>query len=143
MKKVAIDKKYAVGDDGNVYSDGLPLVKVAGCVGIHGERKRVSYLVARAFIPNTESRPYVIHKNGEPYDDRVENLEWSDEKDALPRRGRRPGLKSICAWDENGVTVGIWDNPSAAARALGLTANCVRAAADRCGSTGGYEWRWI
>lgn len=142
MRRKDIDGRYAVGDDGNVYSGGLPLVKRFGCVSLHGESKRVSYLVARAFVPNPDGRPYVTHRNGVIYDDRAENLEWSEEREAGARRGRRPGWRPVQAWDSDWNVVGVWDSPYEAGRALGLNPELIRAAAERQGKTGGYIWQW-
>lgn len=142
MRKVIIDSKYAVGDDGNVYSDGLPLKKRFGCVSLHGERKRVSYLVARAFVANPEGRPYVRHKNGCIYDDRAVNLEWGESKDKGGKRGRRPSWRPVMAWDSNWELVGVWNSPYEAGKALGLNSELIRAAAERRGKTGGFVWQW-
>ena len=49
---------------------------------INGKNKKfnISLLVAKAFIPNPESLPFVCHANGDYTDDSVENLIWSAKR---------------------------------------------------------------
>ena len=138
----ALDGKYSVGESGVVYSDGMPLAVIGGVgVNLHGERKKVAYLVARAFVPNAESRKYVRHKNGDVRDNRAANLEWSDEKEEL-RRGRKPQVRWCKAWTLDGEVVGIWKDVREAAIATGVPERTIRAAlSGRQRTGGGLLWR--
>ena len=76
MRRKRIEGRYEVSDDGVVWSGGLPLRPVRGVwVSIGGRRRRVDWLVARAFVPNPEGRPCLAHLNGDVRDSRAENLE--------------------------------------------------------------------
>ncbi|RHZ77231.1 hypothetical protein Glove_184g104 [Diversispora epigaea] len=71
---------------------------------INGIRKhtRVYILVARAFVPNPESKPYVNHINGIKHDNWAVNLESKENAECrvFPNRGRESGIiqiwNSIC-----------------------------------------------
>lgn len=143
MRKKKIWGRYEVGDDGVVYSDGLPLASIGGTgVNLGGKRVKVAYLVARAWVPNSECREYVRHRNGDMTDNRACNLEWSDEKEER-RRGRKPVERWVSAWDLEGTKVGMWRSPSEAALEMRVPVRSVRDACNgRQKTAGGLLWRW-
>lgn len=53
--------------------------------------------IAKAFIPNPDNKPHINHKNGNPSDNRIENLEWCTQAEnvhhAIHVLGRRFGKK--------------------------------------------------
>jgi len=142
IRRAVIDAKYSVTDDGLVWSGDLPLEPIRGeGVNLHGKRVKVCYLVARAFVPNGECRKYVRHKNGDRTDNRAENLEWCDEKEEC-RRGRRPMVRYVRAWDKEGELVGAWDSVPDAAAATGARPEAIRAClAGRRRFAGGLIWQ--
>ena len=143
VQKKKLDERYEIGNDGNIYSEGGALEPIGGVgVNIHGERKKVAYLVARAWVPNPECRPYVRHKNGNVSDNRPCNLEWSEEEE-VRKRGPKPKTRYCSAFRKDGERVGMWNNPSEAARDLSLDVRIVRRClAGRQKTAGGYLWRW-
>lgn len=139
-----IDERYSVGSDGVVYSGGLPLKAVRGeWVSLRGERRSVAFLVARAFVPNSEGRPWVVHLNGDRRDNRAENLAWSEERERGARRGPKPRMVPVAQYTLDGEQVGLYRDASEASLASGVSARLIRAALARGGGrSGGYCWTY-
>ena len=85
---------YFIDDLGNVYNDrGYKLTnticKLNICVVVTKNNKhyrlRIDKLLAKAFIPNPDNYQYVAHKNGDTFDNRLENLYWSEYKPFVDR----------------------------------------------------------
>ena len=62
------------------------------------KQERLHRIVAKAFIPNPDDKPFINHKNGIKDDNRVVNLEWS-----TPLENNRHAFKTglICNSGEN------------------------------------------
>ncbi|MGJ0317685.1 HNH endonuclease [Aliarcobacter cryaerophilus] len=78
------ENKYSITSDGKVWShirnkflkydlrDKYYAVKL----GKFGKKMSIHRLVALAFIPNLENKPYINHKDGNKLNNNVSNLEW-------------------------------------------------------------------
>lgn len=139
-RRVSIGGRYEVSDRGVVYSDGMPLAAIGGVgVNLGGKRVKICELVAKAFLDGGGEGRWVRHKNGDVKDNRVENLEWSEEKEE--RRGRKSAERIVRAVRKDGGPVGIWRSVREASDASGVKAEGIRAClrgARR--SSGGLLW---
>jgi hypothetical protein len=133
---------YSVGRDGSVWSGGMELRKSRGVyVRLRRDGRTcaylVRYLVARAFVPNPECRPYVVRVDPRGGDS-ADNLEWVEDDG---RRRRGPERRVECV---RGGVSRVFGSVAEASRETGV----YRAGIRRClagwqRSCLGFEWRYL
>lgn len=82
-----IETDYSVSDEGLVRNDKTNYIlknsiqqgycHVTIYINKKAKRMRVHRLVAEAFIPNPDNKPYVNHKDGIRSNNKIDNLEWT------------------------------------------------------------------
>lgn len=135
--------------------------------------KQIHRLVANAFIPNPKGYPIINHKDENPRNNRVDNLEWCDykyntnyyierHKEAFyanvqkPRgwgKGRKrkqwilgpyKRTKKVAQIDKDGNIIKIWNNASQIVREEGKSQWSITQCCDGKRKTAyGYTWRFV
>lgn len=140
---------YGVSDKGNVYNlrSGCMVTPSRGAYvtlskGGEAMTYRVGDLVARSWVRNKWKYKYVVHKDGDIRNNRVDNLEWSEEKEVIRGKSRRDARK-VLQIDRLGGLVGKYNSISDASYMSGVDkasiSRCCRGSAT---SAGGYCWRF-
>lgn len=113
------------------------------------QRLSVHRLVANAFIPNPDNLPEVNHKDENPQNNRVDNLEWCTTVYNLTYGTRLDRISEknfvpVVATDGDGIEFYFSSMKEGAAKTGAMKQNishCCRGT-NRAKSAGGYKWRY-
>jgi hypothetical protein len=103
-------------------------------------------VIAEAFIPNPEGKPYINHKSGVKTDNRICNIEWCTHAENLQHAAHvlgtmnllHPMRKVVCV--ETGI---VYDSLATAARDTGTAEqNIWHVCNGHWKTSGGYHWRY-
>ena len=165
------DGRYAISDHGRVVSFSFKgisriLVMTAIC-GIYlripiyrkGEKhiESIHRLVAKAFIPNPDNLPEVNHKDGDKWNNHIDNLEWCTKSqnkrhsiDVLHRPHPMLGKKyedsythiEVEQYSKDGKYIATYHSIRVAGMRTGIEeSNISRAASGKRKSAGGFIWK--
>ncbi len=103
---------------------------------LHKDKKKTTFLihqiVAKAFIPNPDNRTQINHKDGNPLNNNIDNLEWCTQSEnnfhAYRVLGKKahflgkvtPKAKQLQQLDLNGNLIKEWESISKAAKSLNI-----------------------
>lgn len=115
----------------------------------NGVTKRfyVHRLIAITFIPNTKNKPDINHKDGDPFNNVVENLEWVTSLENLQHAFKNHLIhtqKQVAQYDNaTQELITTYVSEAEACRAVGVSQGKIGRAIRRNGTCKGYKWKYI
>ena len=158
------DGVYQVSSEGRVRSFQRNKCEILKChivgktkhlkIGLYKDKKRKHYyvhkLVAKAFIPNPNNYTEINHKDENPLNNNVKNLEWCTHLynmtyGTCQERSRKTHLErtpSILMYDKEGVLKATFNSVVDAEKETGTPhSNIIACCKGRLKTANGYVWR--
>lgn len=116
----------------------------------HGKKHRVAVhrLVADAFIANPNNLPQINHKDENPHNNHMDNLEWCTNLYNVNYGTRTERASShlrtpVIQMDKDGRILKRYASQSEASRATGIEQSCIwRVCVGNAKQSGGYRWKY-
>lgn len=168
FKQIIGFENYSVNENGVVVNTLTNHIKVP-CYNNRGylfvdlykhnkrHRESVHRIVANAFIPNPQNKPYINHIDGNPHNNSVKNLEW-----CTPLENVEHASKTICSMKQyllanikrkkavkqidrkSGKLVNVFSSIQEASRATGIpSSNIVCVLKGRQAYTKNFIWCYV
>lgn len=112
-------------------------------------RRKVHRLVAQSFLPNPQNYRCINHKDENPMNNSVENLEWCDDLYNANYGTRSIRIaqklsKRVYQYSKNMQLIAVYDSVVKAAEATGLFRQSISAVClGKHSHTGGYVFRYV
>ena len=106
------------------------------------ETKGVHVLMAQAFLPNPNNYEHVHHKDHNPSNNHVENLEWISNEEHRKLHGTEQS-KTVYQYTLDGLLVNVWKSVRETARVLGFNPSNISACClGKLKTAYGYAWSY-
>lgn len=167
FKEISAYPNYYITNDGRVWSSNkndflapvyqpLGYVRVSLCNNGNIKNHSVHRLVAEAFLENPLNLPMVNHKDENPSNNAMSNLEWCTskynnnygtriERQTKSQTNRKDCSKAVIQMDKAGNILEVFPSSKEAWRKTGISHIHIREVCKgkpKHKSAGGYVWRW-
>lgn len=155
-----INERYTIDEYGNVYdckkqrylkhfNNGFGYEYVLMVKNGKYKQYKVHRLVAEAYIPNPENKPFVNHKDCNRSNNCFANLEWCTQKENINYSQKinssyNDRNKGVQQFDKNNKLLATYKSISDASRITGIKVSSISYSANGQRKTGGgYIWRFV